>query len=417
MLTNIETIIKNEIDNNNYLSSLLELSLKYKLITKDIYNEINLKLYHLLKIILKKYTGELNYTISISETKLINNSNLYLLGLYLKNKDIITSLKALTNKNLLSLYDKSKEYLISLVNKTKLFYNTIFKNNILNVDNYFYNITINEGITSFFKNYNTSYETDNHLINLDYNPYLKMTNLYGIEYISKVLEYLNYENIFCSKFKYQHILTNYKNVPINLFEIVFKLSLCVDVLKKDTYSLDITKDDISSLYMITKEDLYNSYYNLKTKLNLSKNINRYLDKCIDYITNDILFAIKNNTLEILLNLNKNKEIYYYTLPKVSNETFIKLKNNLSTDFFLKTKLSFYDFIELLELSNFTNKELFSIFNNLTIIDLMAMKNYLCLSSSNIKDELNRYIYTKDKNIQKFINNNYQNIIIKEKDTF
>ena len=54
--------------------------------------------------------------------------------------------------------------------------------------------------------------------------------------------------------------------------------------------------------MITKEDLYNSYYNLKTKLNLSKNINRYLDKCIDYITNDILFAIKNNTLEILLNL-------------------------------------------------------------------------------------------------------------------
>ena len=74
----------------------------------------------------------------------------------------------------------------------------------------------------------------------------------------------------------------------------------------------------------------------------------------------------------------------------------------------------YDFIELLELSNFTNKELLSIFNNLTIIDLMDMKNYLCLSSSNIKDELNIYIYTKDKNIQDFINNNYQSIIIKEK---
>lgn len=45
---------------------------------------------------------------------------------------------------------------------------------------------------------------------------------------------------------------------------------------------------------------------------------------------------------------------------------------------------------------------------------MAMKNYLCLSSSNIKEELNIYIYTKDKNIQDFINNNYQSIIIKEK---
>lgn len=331
-------------------------------------------------------------------------------------KDIIPSIKEFTNKNLLPLYNISKEYLITLVNKTQLFYNTIFKNNILNVDNYFYNITIKEGITSFFKNNNTSYETDNHLINLDYNPYLKITNLYGIEYISKVLEYLNYENIFCSKFNYQDILINYKNTPINLFEIVFKLSLCVDILNKDIYFLSITKDDIPSLYKISNKDLYNSYNNLKIKLNLSKNINNYLDNCINYIINDILFAIKNNTLEILLNLN-NKEIYYYTIPKVSNETFIKFKNNLSTDFFSKTKLSFYDFIELLELSNFTNKELLSIFNNLTIIDLMAMKNYLCLSSSNIKDKLNRYIYTKDKNIQDFINNNYQNIIIKEKDTF
>ena len=77
MLTNIETIIKNEIDYNNYLTSLIELSLKYKLITKDIYNEINLKLYHLLKIILKKYTGELNYTISISEAKLIKTYSFF----------------------------------------------------------------------------------------------------------------------------------------------------------------------------------------------------------------------------------------------------------------------------------------------------------------------------------------------------
>lgn len=356
----------------------------------------------------------LELTISISESKLINNSNLYLLGLYLKNKDIFTSIKELTNHNLLPLYNKSKEYLISLVNKTKLFYNTIFKNNILNINNYFYNITINEGLTSFFKNYNTSYETDNHLINLDYNPYLKITNLYGIEYISKVLEYLNYENTFCSKFKYDKCLTHYQNTPINLFEAVFKTSLCVDTIDKGPYFLDITKEDIPSLYKVTKQDLYKSYNNLKTKLNFSKNINNYLDKSIDYIINDILIAIKNNTLENLFNLNNNKEIYYYTLPKVSNETFIKLKGNLSTKIFLNTKLSFYDFIELLQISNLTNKELFTIFNNLTIIDLMAMKKYLCLSDTYIKDELNRYIYTKDKHIQKIINDNYINIVIQEK---
>lgn len=45
---------------------------------------------------------------------------------------------------------------------------------------------------------------------------------------------------------------------------------------------------------------------------------------------------------------------------------------------------------------------------------MAIKNFLAFSSSIIKDEPNRYIYAKDRNIQDFINNNYQNIIIKEK---
>lgn len=45
---------------------------------------------------------------------------------------------------------------------------------------------------------------------------------------------------------------------------------------------------------------------------------------------------------------------------------------------------------------------------------MAIKNFLAFSSLIIKDEPNRYIYAKDRNIQDFINNNYQNIIIKEK---
>lgn len=192
------------------------------------------------------------------------------------------------------------------------------------------------------------------------------------------------------------------------------MSLCVDAIDKNPYFLDITKEDIPSLYKVTKKDLYKSYNNLKTRLNLSKNINNYHDKSIDYIINDILFAIKNNTLENLFNLNNNKEIYYYTLLKVSNETFIKLKGNLSTKILLNTKLSFYDFIKLLQLSNLSNKELITIFNNLTIIDLMAMKNYLCLSDTYIKDVLNRYIYTKDKHIQKIINDNYINIVILEK---
>ena len=138
MLENIENIIKSKINNNNYIKSLLDLSLKHNLISKEIYDNIYYNLYCLLKEVLKKYTGEVNLTISISESKLINESNLYMLGLYLKNKTINESLKELFNENLLPLYNKSKEYLISIVNKTKFFYKTIFKSNMLNVNNYFF---------------------------------------------------------------------------------------------------------------------------------------------------------------------------------------------------------------------------------------------------------------------------------------
>ena len=103
MLENIENIIKSKIDNNNYIKSLLDLSLKHNLISKEIYDNIYYNLYCLLKEVLKKYTGEVNLTISISESKLINESNLYMLGLYLKNKTINESLKV---KDLLHTKDK-----------------------------------------------------------------------------------------------------------------------------------------------------------------------------------------------------------------------------------------------------------------------------------------------------------------------
>lgn len=278
MLENIENIIKSKIDNNNYIKSLLDLSLKHNLISKEIYDNIYYNLYCLLKEVLKKYTGEVNLTISISESKLINES-----------------LKELFNENLLPLYNKSKEYLISIVNKTKFFYKTIFKSNMLKVNNYFYNITFNEGIEAFFNKYNTSYETDNHLINLDYNPYLKITNLYGIEYITKVLEYINYENIFSSKFKIDNLLKKYDNLPINIFEIVLKRVLCAEYLNKDFNSLALEKNDIPKLLNINE----NSLNNIKIKLNSSSKVNDYLDKCIDEIVKDLL-----HTKDKLLNIEK-----------------------------------------------------------------------------------------------------------------
>lgn len=201
------------------------------------------------------------------------------------------------------------------------------------------------------------------------------------------------------------MLKHIKNSPINIFELVFKSVLCSDYIENNT------------LCLINRKDLYTTYNSLKNRLSLFSNINNYLDKCINKIINDLMLAKNNNTLEICLNLKELNKIYYYTSPRLDTASFIKIKgkfDKFSIDFLFQNDISLYDFIDLLENSNLKSSELFLLFSKLSILDIMAIKNYLAFSSSIIKDELNRYIYTKNKNIQDFINNNYQNIIIKEK---
>ena len=77
-----------------------------------------------------------------------------------------------------------------------MFYNTIFLNNITEIDNYFYNATLKDGIKGFFKLYNYSYDAHTITISVDYETCIGRPNLYGMEFINKYLEFINYENIF-----------------------------------------------------------------------------------------------------------------------------------------------------------------------------------------------------------------------------
>ena len=153
------------------------------------------KFLELLKFKIEKYTGCLTSSVTIKTFKNINDSNLWIIGLYLKQYKKDKIIDILLKEDINNIYNKSEEYLKDKINKTKMFYNTIFKNNLIKTNNYFYNTTLKEGIKAFFKIYNFSYDACNINITADYEP-LNRPNLYGIEFISKYLEYINYENIF-----------------------------------------------------------------------------------------------------------------------------------------------------------------------------------------------------------------------------
>lgn len=80
----INSIIECEIDENDYIQSLVNTLLKYRVINNEQYEQIGLKFLKLLSFTIKKYTGELTSSVPISKAKNINTSNLYIIGLFLR---------------------------------------------------------------------------------------------------------------------------------------------------------------------------------------------------------------------------------------------------------------------------------------------------------------------------------------------
>lgn len=300
------------IDSNNYILSLINYSYKNDIINEIEFNNIISKLLDLLYYKCNHYNSNLINTISADTLKSINISNMFVLGLYLKRYNNNYSINKLLNDNIYSLYNESYNYINSFINKVKLFYKVIFYKNIIKINNYYYNSTLIDGIEAFFKHYNSSYFAYDIVITFDYECALERLNLNGIEFLYKYLEYINYENIYCSKFNYKSIdlllktkYINYENIVINIFSDVFLISLLLRYLNKDIYSLDTSLIDTNIIYNdfknnIFESKLFNSFISIKDEFKLNSNTNNYLDMYYYKVYKTIIYFINNKRLEFLV---------------------------------------------------------------------------------------------------------------------
>ena len=118
---NKKSLIEEEIDSNSYIDSLLSTALKYNYITVEKYNLILIKLADLLSGKIERYTKGFNSTVSIYDAKNINESNIWTIGFYLKEKEIDESLSILTTWDISKLYEMSLKKLRELKEKVNLF--------------------------------------------------------------------------------------------------------------------------------------------------------------------------------------------------------------------------------------------------------------------------------------------------------
>lgn len=379
-MNNIEFII----DKNNYIESLLEYGLNNNLISQNEYDFIINKIIELLEFKVNKYTAGLTNSILTRKLKSINISNLYVLGLYLKNRLIEESIIILLSEDIIELYTKSRKELEKKIEKIKLFYNVVILNNLVNTDNYFYNATSKQGIKGFFKLYNPDYMAYNINITVDYELFLFRPNSKGIEFIEVYLKYINIENIFCQKFDY--VLSN-KDLPISIYEMVF------------------TKAIIENTNGFDRNSLLKAYQMLKEEKKLN---NEYYDNSAVIIIDKIIFNYKNNTLEQI-----EKKITYKPNPKMNTLKYMQLidelTNDMNGDTIINNISSILDLIDIFDSFNIPTIELNKIFNSLNLVEIMVLKSYYSLCDSYIIKELDNFILHNNNKI--IILNNYKNIII------
>lgn len=421
-MKSIKNITFNE---NNFIEDLLNYSLKNNLLTQNELKNILYKFYKLLIIQMQKSVGKHTSCLTINEAKNINNSNLWVIGLYIQNFDLNECLTILKNSDIYDLYLKSQKNIVKIIDKVKLFYNINVLNNILDINNKFYIGTLIYGIKGFFKIYNYVYDAENLCINYDYEPFLKLPISKGISYLKLYLEYINAENIFCKNFKIKNMLEivfkNYESIHINIFEYTFIFSLILELQNKDIKALNVLKIDLEKLYSmdlnIISKNLNKSYKNLCKKIYLTSYAKDYLDKSFPFIKRKIIFLIKNKSFDYLLFNKTNKIIYICTLPckdGVLDKMLYdlnKLSDNEKLNYINKNVSSLIDYVNIMDNLYLSKKETYLLFDNLKISELMALKKFLIINNNDRVNELNEYICQKSENVKNIINKYYDDIEI------
>ena len=116
---------------------------------------------------------------------------------------------------------------------------------------------------------------------------------------------------------------------------------------------------------------------------------------------------------VLIYLDKN--IYYKTYKRLDSDKYLVIIDNINNSSFgvneLFTSAScFYDFLDIINYVNFSENEMFAIFNKLNVVELMLVKKYC---SDNFVSCLNDFLYSKSRDTIKYINNNYQYVFMEE----
>lgn len=360
-MTNIEkysNIKKEMLCNEFYFQSLLQEAYNQAELSDSEMEYIQTQCITLLAKNTDRYNNGESSSVKIEVAETIMESNFYTIGIYLKSlPDIASALNTVKNDPISKLYQQGHRIINAKLNVAKHLYQLVCRTK-LQSPNYTYNATIDEGIKSFFKQYNADYGAHETSTSIDYQLMNPVTDLAGVEYIIQYLKNLYMENSFCSKFDAAIIHEvmcgydkGYKDLLVNIFGQVLQNALGCRILGKDILSLNILPVDIHQLKNIfineTNESIFlllqQSAETVMKTLNIkSMSLNTYICASLPEIASRIQSAINTDTLQTIFltrqSFKANQVIKYSMGNKMDDEAYRSIVNEVFACRYLEDKV-------------------------------------------------------------------------------
>ena len=310
----ISKIKREKLDERNYFKTLIEAAFEEQMIIEDDIVNFQMQILQLMDEIVYKYNGVDSSSIRKEIMEDISNSNIYTISIYLKSfRNPDEAIKSIKEQGLEIAYQEGRKKIDKMLNIIRLMYIKV-KQNKLNIENATYNDTIIGGIQGFLKIYNPDFKAQDMKITADYPLYNNLIGkLEGVEFIKEYLSSIYLENLFCKKFseeKIKYLLYgyshDYKELIINIFEIVLLEVIACKLVKRDIQDLSISIAEVNEIYLMLEnkdkseiENIINLVYKeICNELILdNEELQRYIKKNLSSVVEIITNAVKQKTLD------------------------------------------------------------------------------------------------------------------------
>ncbi|MDM8136475.1 DUF6179 domain-containing protein [[Clostridium] symbiosum] len=306
------TIKPEQLNSRCYFQSLLEQARFCGLLSDAELSKIQTELLLILAGQTDKWSQGKSSSIPTEKAQELLTSAIFVIGIQLKSYQTPeNAVEGLKTEPLKSLFEKGLHLVHRKIAISRHRQKRIAAH-LLNTPNVYYRSTIIDGINGFFKLYRSQFNAHEIHITADYPTYLGRPNFDGIEFIERYLRCIEAENEFCMHFAPQdihHLLCgltpDYRSVPMNLFEPVFLCALGLAILHRNPERLDLSQDDIVSLYQFfsgksnqgIQSILRNTFCDLDRKMELPEISNRYIHLCIPKLAETIQKSVALKTMD------------------------------------------------------------------------------------------------------------------------